>query len=93
MSWSARFEDPVPLGSGRALLSLRDAARYIQRLPPSDQRKLHWQTATSVLISVAEGRDFLMHARIAMLRAINHGRPPPGPRRRGKRAKAYRVIR
>jgi hypothetical protein len=38
----------------------------------------------------AEGRDFLMHARIAMLRAINHGQPQPGREPRQKRAKTYR---
>jgi hypothetical protein len=30
-----------------------------------------WQTAISCLIGAAEGRDFLMHARIGMLRALN----------------------
>jgi hypothetical protein len=30
-----------------------------------------WHTATGCLIGTAEGRDFLMHARIGMLRALN----------------------
>jgi len=30
-----------------------------------------WQTAVACLIGAAEGRDFLMHARIGMLRALN----------------------
>ncbi len=31
------------------------------------------------LIDAAEGRNFMMHARIAMLRALNHGKPDPAP--------------
>jgi hypothetical protein len=90
--WSAEFDDPIHLEDGRQLLTLRDAARYIQNLPPAEQTKLHWQTATSILITVAEGRDFVMHARIAMLRAINHGRPAAVEPRR-KRVKAFKIIR
>jgi hypothetical protein len=92
MPWSTPFDDPVHLEDGRQLVTLRDAARYIQQLPAADQTKPHWQTATSILITVAEGRDFVMHARIAMLRAINHGRPAPIEPRR-KRAKAFKIIR
>jgi hypothetical protein len=31
-----------------------------------------WQTAIAFLIGAAEGRDFLMHARIGVMRALNH---------------------
>lgn len=91
-NWRRRFEDPVPLASGRALLTFRDAALHIQRLPPAEQRKLHWQNATSILIAAAEGRDFRMHARIALLQAINHGRATPAPTARRKKPRVYRVI-
>ena len=30
-----------------------------------------WQTAGEILIGAAEGRNFIMHARIGMLRALN----------------------
>jgi hypothetical protein len=30
-----------------------------------------WQTATEALIKAAEGRDFLMHARVGVMRALN----------------------
>ena len=30
-----------------------------------------WQTAIGCLLGAVEGRDFLMHARIGMLRALN----------------------
>lgn len=93
MAWSARFEDPIPLPDGRELATLEDAARHIQKLTKAEQAKLHWQTAVSVLIAAAEGHDFLMHARIAMLRALNHGRPRPATEPRRKAAKTYRIVR
>jgi hypothetical protein len=41
--------------------------------------------------AAAEGRDFVMHARIAVAKAMQHDEPPRPPRRRS--AKKYRVIR
>jgi len=94
LSWSRRFEDPVRLSDGRELLTLRNAADHIQKLPAVEARREQWQTAIGILIAAAEQRDFLMHARIAMLRAINFRRPRPAPApRRRKAAKVYRVIR
>ena len=93
MPWSAAFDDPIPLPRGRQLGTLRDAAKYIVKLPKAEQQLEHWQTAAACLIGAAEGRDFLMHARIGMLRALNHGKPVPSIEPRAKRAKVYRVIR
>jgi hypothetical protein len=93
MPWSTRFEDPIALDRGRELVTLEDAARYIQKLPKADQQLEEWQTATAVLIGAAEDRDFLMHARIAVLRALNRDQPAPDPGPRRKRAKAYTIIR
>jgi hypothetical protein len=50
---------------------LEDAAGYIMKLPKAEQQLEEWQTAVACLIGAAEGRDFLMHARIGMLRALN----------------------
>jgi hypothetical protein len=41
------------------------------KLPKAEQKLAEWQTATEILIGAAEGRDFLMHARIRMLRALS----------------------
>jgi hypothetical protein len=38
MSWSARFEDPIPLPNGRKLVTLKDAGAYIT----SGDRQKHW---------------------------------------------------
>ena len=35
--WQRRFEEPIPLPRGRQLVTLEDAARYIQKLPKAEQ--------------------------------------------------------
>jgi len=59
------------LPSGRQLVTLEDAATYIMKLPKAEQDLPEWQTAVACLIGAAEGRDFMMHARVGMLRALN----------------------
>jgi hypothetical protein len=54
--WAKPFEDPIPLSSGRQLVSLQDAADYILKLPKAEQSLKEWQLATSCLIQAAEGR-------------------------------------
>ena len=39
MPWSTPFEDPILLPKGKSLVTLEDAADYIQNLPPAEQRK------------------------------------------------------
>jgi hypothetical protein len=56
---------------GREQVTLQDAANYIMKLPKAEQKLDEWQTAVACLIGAAEGRDFLMHARVGMLRALN----------------------
>lgn len=68
MPWSREFEDPVP-----GLRTLRDAAKYIERLPKAEQELPHWQAAVEALILAAEGDGPMLHARVGMLRALNHG--------------------
>jgi hypothetical protein len=68
LSWSTEFEHPVP-----GLATLRDAANYIQKLSKAEQQLPHWQAAVEALIMAAEGRGPLLHARVGMLRAMNHG--------------------
>jgi hypothetical protein len=69
MPWSSEFEDPLP-----GFRTLQDAANYIQKLPKVTQQLPHWQAAVEMLIRAAEGCPaWMMMARIAMLRAMNHG--------------------
>jgi hypothetical protein len=71
MSWSRAFEDPIPLSRGRQLVTLKDAAAYIMKLPKGEQHLEEWQAATEALMMAAEDCGPLMHARIGMLRALN----------------------
>jgi hypothetical protein len=85
MSWSRKFDDPVP-----GMKTLRDAAEYITRLPKPEQAKPHWQAAAEALLMAAEGTGPLLHARVGMLRALHHGKPEPV---RERTARVYQVIR
>jgi hypothetical protein len=69
--WSSRFEDPIPLPDGRTLSTLREAGDYITNLSKAEQDLEEWQTAIGCLIGAAEGRDFLMHAHVSVLPALN----------------------
>lgn len=91
--WTQPFDDPVPLPDGGSLRILREAGEFIAALSEKDQRQSHWQTAAHMLLLAAEGRGPVMHARIAMLRALHHGEPPRPPEPRRKHAKAFKIVR
>lgn len=88
MPWSRPFDDPIPTGS-KPILTLKDAANYIKKLPREVYEQPHWQLAMEQLIEAAEDRGPAMHARIGMLRALNFGKPAP---ERERRARAYRIV-
>jgi hypothetical protein len=69
--WGRPFEDPIELPDGRKLLTLKNAADYIMKLPKAEQKHEKWETAISCLILAAEGRGPLMHARIGVLQALH----------------------
>ena len=69
--WSRAFEDQIPLPRGRLLVTLKDAANYITRLPKAEHESPQWQAAIEALITAAEGRGPPMHARIGVMRAPN----------------------
>ena len=72
MPWSTPFADPIPLPSGRKLVTLKDAADYITKLPKSESDLPDWQAAIEVLMLCSRGGD-LMLARIGVMRALNRG--------------------
>jgi hypothetical protein len=41
--WQRPFDEPIPLPKGRQLVTLKDAARYIQKLPKAEQQIEEWQ--------------------------------------------------
>jgi hypothetical protein len=43
--WKRLFDDPIPLQRGRQLVTLEDAAKYIQKLAKAEQQLAEWQAA------------------------------------------------
>jgi len=71
--WKRRFDDPIPLPRGRQLVTLEDAAKYIQKLPAAEQQIAEWQAAVEALLLVVELNGPTMMARIGVIRALNRG--------------------
>jgi hypothetical protein len=69
--WSRAFDDPIPLSRGRQLVTLKDAANYIQKLPKAEQDFEEWQAAVEALLLAVELNGPTMMARIGVMRALN----------------------
>jgi hypothetical protein len=76
LPWSASFEDPIPLPNSGWLLTLRDDASYITKLPEPEHSAPEWQAMMEALILVAENGGPTMLARIGMFRPLNAGKRP-----------------
>ncbi len=63
MPWSTRFEDPIVLPDGRKLLTLKDAADYITKLPKKE-------SDLTGLMLCSRGGDAML-ARIGVMKALN----------------------
>ena len=72
--WLRRFDEPVLLPDGRALVTLQDAGNYITKLPKAEHEAAEWQAAMHALILVAESGGPMTFARIGMMQAINRHR-------------------
>jgi hypothetical protein len=70
IDWSREFDEPTPLPKGKTLITLRDAALYITKLPKAEHDD-EWQAAMEALILVAEHDGPTMFARIGVMRTIN----------------------
>lgn len=88
MPWSSEFEFPIP-----GLPTLRDAAKYIQKLPKSEQLKPHWQTAVEMLLRASAHDAYILFAGMAMRKALNHGKPDPVKEPRRKVVRVAKIIR
>jgi hypothetical protein len=72
VSWDQRFLDPIVLpGRKQPLVTLRDAARYITKLPKAEHDAEEWQAAMEALLLVAERGGPTMFARVGIMRALN----------------------
>jgi hypothetical protein len=71
VSWDQQFFDPIMLPGGKRLLTVRDAALYITKLPKAEHDAPEWQAAMEALLLVAEHDGPTMFARIGVMRALN----------------------
>jgi hypothetical protein len=72
VSWDQRFLDPIMMpGRKQPLVTLRDAAQYITKLPKAEHDADEWQAAMEALLLVAEQDGPPMFARIGVMRAIH----------------------
>jgi hypothetical protein len=71
VSWDQRFFEPFMLADRKPLITLRDAALYITKLPKAEHDAEEWQAAMQALMLVAEHDGPTMFARIGVMRALN----------------------
>jgi hypothetical protein len=93
VSWDQRFDEPIPLPKGKKLVTLRDAAEYITKLPKAEHDAKEWLAAMKALLLVAEHDGPTMFARIGMMRALNRSKAAPKDEPRRERAKASKIVR
>jgi hypothetical protein len=62
---------PIEWSKGKRLVTLRDAALYITKLPKAEHDAEEWQAAMEALLLVAERDGPTMFARIGVMRALN----------------------
>jgi hypothetical protein len=69
--WNRSSTILFPYPRGRQIVSLKDAANYIQKLPKAEQDLEEWQAAVEALLVVVELDGPTMMAHIGLLRALN----------------------
>jgi hypothetical protein len=77
----------------KPLITLRDAATYITKLPKAQHDTPEWQAAIECLMLVGDHGGDTMLPHIAMMKALNRRNVTAAPAPRRKRAKVYRVVR
>jgi hypothetical protein len=71
VSRDQRFYDPIQLPGRKPLITLRDAALYITKLPKAEHDAPEWQAAMEALMLVAEHDGPTMFARVGFMGALN----------------------
>ena len=68
--WQRKFEDPIPLPNGRQLVTLKDAADYIMKLPKTESDLPDWQVAIEALMLCSRDGHAML-ACIGVMKALN----------------------
>ena len=70
MRWDLKFPEPLVVPGRRPLVTLRDAATYILKLPKTEQDEVRWQKAIHCLIQTADHGGPKEFARLGVVQAI-----------------------
>jgi hypothetical protein len=93
--WQDNDSEPISLPNGKPLVTLRDAANYITKLPKAEHQAEEWQAAMQVLLLVVEQNGPTMFARIGVMRALtdmSSGYSIPAVKRRIGESGSWRGI-
>ena len=73
MSWSRKFDDPIPLPDGAQLHTLREAIAYLAKAVPKSERDMPAVTTAAEMLTYAAERElaWMFLARMATLQAIH----------------------
>jgi hypothetical protein len=52
MSWSRKFDDPIPVPGRPPLRTLRDVAKFLMAMQPRERIQPHWLDAIEALVMV-----------------------------------------
>jgi hypothetical protein len=91
VSWDRPFDRPVPMPSGAAARTLRDAANYIKEMPKSERDKPEWRLVIQMMIDAAEDIGPMLFAKWAILYAVEQSFNPAVKDPCGAKAKANEV--
>lgn len=92
MSWTAAFPDPIPLPGGKSLRTLKDAGKFIEKLPEAVVSKPDWQTALHVVLQAADHGGPIDFARLGLMRALYPVEPAYGPKRKDPKWRNTRKL-
>ena len=70
-SWDRPFAEPIELPGGKKVITLRDAAHYITKLPKAEHVADEWQAAMQALLLVVEHDGPTIFARMGVMRALS----------------------
>ena len=69
MNWYREFDESIPIPRGRELVTLKDAGKYITKLPKAEHQAPEWQATIEASILVARKGGPTMLARIGIMQA------------------------
>jgi hypothetical protein len=92
--WYAHFREPILTPKGDQLITLRDAADYITRLPKAQHDTKAWQTAMHCLLQAADSGGPTDFARMGMMQALYpKGEPVYQPRSKEPKWRRAKLVR